>query len=430
MKRRRFVTAIAFTAFSARRIIGANERIRLALIGCGPRGQLVGKHLAKLPGVEFGALCDVYEAQIPSAREWAGEQAKVIQDFRGVLEMKDIDAVVIATPDHWHAIPAVLACQAGKDVYVEKPLGHSIVEGRKIVNAVRKHKRVCQVGTQHRAAAHYAEAGELIRSGALGPIRFVRIWNYTNMHPNGVGRAEDSAPPEGADWDFFLGPAPARPFNKNRFVKTYRWFWDYAGGLATDFGTHRFDSMHQLMGVDAPVSVQATGRRFELNDGCETPDFLQATFEYPNFVMSYEASMLSSIGIGRTTRDHPNYGARGDFDRPHGEAFYGTKGTLISTRIGYEVIPEPGSDVERKLVAGGDRTDLLAKDFIDCMRSRKKPAADVETGHRSSIVPHLANISLRVGRKINWDAKSEKILGDREASGLLWREPRKKWDVI
>jgi predicted dehydrogenase len=285
-----------------------------------------------------------------------------------------------------------------------------------------------------------------VRRGDLGKIRFVRIWNYVNMHPKGIGRAADSEAPAGSDWELFLGPDPERPFNLNRFVRTYRWFWDYAGGLVTDFGTHRFDSMHQVMGVDSPLTVNATGRRYDLEDGGETPDFVQITYEYPNFAMSYEASMLNSLGVGGKTKDHQSYGSRGEWDRPHGEAFYGTNGTLFSSRIGYEVFPEmtatsgPGAadrekttsgfKTERKMVSGADRTDLHVANFIDCVRTRKTPIADAETGHRSSLIAHLGNISYRVGRKIKWDAKSEQILNDPEANALLWREPRKKWNLI
>jgi predicted dehydrogenase len=265
------------------------------------------------------------------------------------------------------------------------------------------------------------------------------------MHPNGIGRVADSAPPSGADWDFFLGPAPERPFNKNRFIRTYRWFWDYGGGLIADFGVHRFDSLHQVMGADMPLTVNATGGRYELNDGCETPDFIQVTYEYPGFVMSYEASMLNSLGIGGKTPNHPTYGNRGQWDRPHGEGFYGSNGSLFSSRIGYEIFPEPaatsgpgasGRDTsgppktKRIMTEGGDRTDLHVANFIDCVRTRKKPVADAETGHRSSLIAHLGNISYRVGRKLKWNAKTEQIENDREANKMLWREPRKKWDLI
>src|SRR5687767_7530434 len=293
-------------------------------------------------------------------------------------------------------------------------MAFSVKEGRKVYDAVHNHKRILQVGTQQRSAPHYAEVAEIVRSGALGRIRFVRIWNYVNMAPRGIGKVEDSEPPAGADWDFFLGPAPDRKFNKNRFIKTYRWFWDYGGGLISDFGTHRFDSMHQIMGVDAPVSVTATGGRYDLEDGCETPDFVQATYEYPGFVMSYEASMLNSLGMPGRTPGHNSYGARGEWDRPHGEAFYGSNGTLVSSRIGYEIYPEmeapsgPGAQgatpgaaarykMERRSVASADRTDLHVKDFVECVRSRKKPVADVEAGHRSTIIAHLGNIAYRTG---------------------------------
>jgi predicted dehydrogenase len=234
--------------------------------------------------------------------------------------MKEVDAVLIATPDHWHSIPAVLACAAGKDVYVEKPLAHTIGEGRKIVDAARKYNRVVQVGTQHRSAPHYAEAAKIVQSGQLGPVHFVRIWNYLNMTPEGIGRAEDTEAPADVDWDMYLGPAPKVPFNKNRFISTYRWFWDYGGGLVTDFGTHRFDSLHQVMGVDAPVKISASGGRYFLKDGAETPDVVQVTYEYPNFILSYEASMLNGQGMGTRTEGKKYY-RRGKTDQPHGEAF-------------------------------------------------------------------------------------------------------------
>lgn len=454
MKRRAFFKNVATSAaalstmsvFSANRVRGANDRVNVALIGCGGRGKAVAKLMRDVPNVDFIAVCDAYDPRMDEAREWAGSHCKGFRDFRRILEMKEVDAVLIATPDHWHAIPAVLACQAGKDVYLEKPVGHNIREGRLVVNATRKHKRVVQIGIQHRSAPHYREAQEIVRSGALGPIHFVRIWNYVNMHPQGIGKVADSEPPAGADWDLFLGPAPKVPFNKNRFVNTYRWFWDYGGGLVTDFGVHRFDSMHQVLGVDALVTVSASGGRFAINDGCETPDVVQVTYEYPSFVMSYEATLLNSLGTGLRTLGKKYYQAKGDWDRPHGEAFYGTGGTLLSDRLGFEVIPEPktasgpgavgrnqpieGYRVQRRESSGPDRTDLHVQNFIDCVRSRKDPVATVESGHRASIVAHLGNIAYRTGRKIRWDSEKEQIINDAEAAKLIWREPRKEWDII
>src|SRR5438034_2754368 len=347
MQRRQFIkrvietTAIGSTsAFSAGKIVGANDRVNVGLIGCGGRGRLVAKLMREVPNVEIAAVCDVFDPQAAAAQERAGPGCRSYRDFRNLIEQKGVDAVVIATPDHWHAIPAVLACQAGKDVYVEKPLAHTIKEGRAMVAAARRYNRMVQAGTQHRSAAHFREVARIIQSGELGPVHFVRVWNYLNMSPDGIGRAPDSAPPAGLDWDFYLGPAPAVPFNKNRYAVTYRWFWDYAGGMTTDYGTHRFDTVHQVMGVDAPLAVAGWGRRYELQDGADTPDTLQITYEYPSFILNYEASMLNGHGLGGRAPGMNYYLTRGPDDRPHGMAFYGTQGTLFADRIGFEIYPE------------------------------------------------------------------------------------------
>ncbi len=453
MKRRDFLTraaqtaaVVSTTALGADRVLGANGRVNLGLIGCGGRGMLVARLMRELPNVRFTAVCDVYDVHSARAREWAGSGCQAFRDFRKLLDRKEVDAVLIATPDHWHAIPTMLACKAGKDVYVEKPLGHTIKEGRAMVEAARRHKRIVQAGIQHRSAPHYREAAQIVQSGQLGPVHFVRIWNYINMFPNGIGRAPDSEPPPGVDWDFYLGPAPKVPFNKNRFVGTYRWFWDYGGGMVTDYGTHRFDSMHQVMGVDVPLSVSASGSRYELKDGGETPDVIQVTYEYPGFILSYEACDLNAHGAGGRTPGKSYYQARGKEDRPHGEAFYGTNGTLFSDRLGFEVSPELkpaqhqagtakdaaplGFRMARMEGSGPDATNLHVNDFIECVRSRKEPVGDVEIGHRATLVAHLGNIAYRTGRKIRWDAAKEEIIGDPQASGLLGRKARKPWDVI
>ena len=454
MKRRQFIKRVVGTAaiasskaFPAAKILGANDRVNVALIGCGGRGRLLARLMREVPNVEIAAVCDVYDAQAAAAKAWAGPRCRAYRDFRQLLEQKDVDAVLVATPDHWHAIPAVLACQAGKDVYVEKPLAHTIKEGRSILEAARRSNRVAQAGTQHRSAPHFREAARIVQSGQLGPVHFVRVWNYLNMYPDGIGQVSDSEPPEGLDWELYLGPAPYVTFNKNRFLVTYRWFWDYAGGMATDYGTHRFDSVHQVMGVDAPLSVTASGGRYGLKDGAETPDTLQITYEYPGFVLSYEASMLNGHGCGGRTPGKKYYLTRGPDDRPHGMAFYGTNGTLFADRVGFEVYPEPqaesgpgalsapagaseGYRMQRKEASGEDATDLHVRNFIECVRSRQKPVADVEIGHRAAIVAHLGNIAYRVGRKIRWDAVKEEIVGDAQASELLARQARKPWDLI
>jgi predicted dehydrogenase len=429
------------SAFSSKRILGANERVHMGLIGCGGRGMMVAKRMQENPNVNFVAVCDVYEPHAGAAKEWAGAGCRSYRDFRDLLQQRDVDAVLIATPDHWHAIPTVLACQEGKDVYVEKPLAHNIREGRAMVEAARKHGRIVQTGTQQRSAEHYREVAHVIQSGELGPVHFVRMWNYMNLFPDGIGRAADSEPPAGLDWDFYLGPAPYVPFNRNRFLNRFRWFWDYAGGLMTDWGTHRLDSLHQVMGANAPIRVTAAGGRYELKDGAETPDVLQVTYHYPSFVLSYECCMLNGQGTGGRTPGKKYYRARGKDDRPHGEAFYGTNGTLLSDRVGFEIFPElepssargrspSRSRMQRKERSAEDATTVHAKNFIDCVRSRNRPVADVEIGHRSTIAAHLGNIAYRTGRPIQWDAAHEEIIADARASAFLGRKARKPWDLI
>jgi predicted dehydrogenase len=454
MKRREFMTGVLGTTAAvsaavpaASHVLGSNDRVNVGWIGCGGRGQYDASLLEQIPNVEIIAVCDVYEPHARAAQRQVGSRCQAYHDFRNLLERKDVDAVLIATPDHWHATTTVLACEAGKDVYVEKPLAHTIDEGRKMVAAARRYKRVVQLGTQHRSAPHFREAARIVQAGDIGPVHFVRVWNYINMSPDGVGYAENSPAPAGLDWDFYLGPAPSVPFNRNRFLVSYRWFWDYAGGMATDYGTHRFDSVHEVMGEDTPCAVTACGGRYVLKDGGDTPDTLQITYEYPNFVLSYEASMVNGHGCGGRTPGMKYYLTRCQDDRPHGMAFYGTKGTLYADRVGFELYPEPkgefgpgaihavegdseGFRTSRKQARGRDTTDLHIKDFLECVRSRQKPVADVETGHHSTIVPHLGNIALRTGHKIRWEAQNEEIIDDPKASELLSRPARKPWDLI
>jgi predicted dehydrogenase len=459
MKRREFIrrasetgaalaaSILSTSALSADRVAGTGERVRLGLIGCGGRGRFLSRHLRAIPGVEFLAACDVYEKNRLAARELFGPRCTAYKDFRDLLAQKEIDAVVIATPDHWHAIPTVLACQAGKDVYVEKPLAHNIREGQAMVNAARLHNRIVQAGMQQRSTEHFQKMQRIVQGGDLGKVHFVRVWNYRNMFPRGIGRRPDSAIPSGLDWDFYLGPAPEVPFSWNRFLVNYRWFWDYSGGVITDFGTHRFDSVHQVMGEESPVTAAASGRRFALDDDGEMPDVLQATYEYPGFVLSYEACLLSGHGVGGRTPGRQYYRAIGADDRPNGMAFYGTNGALFADRLGFEIYPELKPEeapevmdargdqssrfrMQRKEGTSPDSTALHLRNFIECVRTRRKPVADIEIGHRSSIVAHLGNIAYKTGRKLRWDGAKEEIAGDSEASKLMGRQARKPWDLI
>jgi predicted dehydrogenase len=425
MDRRAFVTT---SALSFARVMGANDRVRVGLIGCGGRGRYVARFMREVPGVEFVATADVHLPSAEAAREWAGPDAKAFQDFRKLLELRDVDAVMVSTPDHWHATATILACQAGKDVYAEKPLAHNVREGRAMVNAARRYNRIVQTGTQHRSAAHYAEVASIVQSGKLGKVHFVRVWNYSNMLPNGIGREPDSAPPAGLDWDMYCGPAPLRPFNRKRFKSSFRWFKDYAGGTVTDFGTHRFDTVHQIMGAEIPRRVSASGGRFELNDAGEMPDVMQVTYEYPTFVLNYEASNISAHGLGGRTPGMRYYNAIGEMDRPHGEAFYGTNGALFSDRIGFEIYPD-NSSIERRQWQSKDAVPEHTAKFIESVRSRKQSNADVEVGHRATLIGHLGNIALATGTKLEWDGVKEEFTNSAEANRMLSREPRAAWKL-
>ena len=432
MNRRTFLGATAAVGATTRSVLGANDRVVVGLIGCGGRGRYVANFMRQAPNVEFAATADVYLTNAERARQWAGPSAVAYQDFRKLLERKDLDAVMVSTPDHWHAAATILACQAGKDVYVEKPVCHNIREGRKMVEAARRYNRIVQAGMQHRSAPHYQEVQRIVQSGALGRVHFVRVWNYVNMSPQGIGRVPDSPVPDGLNWDFYLGTAPQVPFNSKRFLASFRWFRDYAGGYITDYGTHRFDTVHQVMDATAPETISATGGRFRIHDAGDIPDVLQVTYQYPNFILSYEACLLSGIGTGPRIPGMKYYNARAEDDRPHGEAYYGTNGTLFADRIGYEVYADPkpeGKPPEKSHMNTTDATALHAAAFVDAVRTRRRPASDIEVGFRSTTVPLLGNIAYDTGRKLHWDAAKEEFTGDAEANKHLARvSPRKQWD--
>ncbi|MBC7928732.1 MAG: Gfo/Idh/MocA family oxidoreductase [Bryobacteraceae bacterium] len=422
---RRTFAITAASAAGAIRVSGANDRIRIGLIGCGGRGRYVAECIRDAGGVDYTATCDVYQKSADAAKEWAGGDAQSATDFRRVLERKDIDAVHIATPDHWHSALTILGCQAGKDIYVEKPVCHNVAEGRAMVTAARQYKRIVFTGTQQRSAPHFAEVAKIIQGGQIGPVHLVRVWNFNNMLPDGIGVAPDSNPPPGLDWDMYCGPAPKRPFNVKRFQSTFRWFRDYAGGTITDYGTHRFDTVHQIMGVDQPKTISASGGRYALKDAGEMPDVLQVTYEYPGFVLSYEACNISAHGLGGRTPGMRYYNAKGSEDRPNGMAFYGTYGALFTDRIGYEIYPD-GDKIQRVHVQARDATPIHGKRFVEALRARSPLNADIENGHRATAIGLLGNIAYLTGEKLIWNAVTEKTTSA-AANKLLRREPRKPY---
>ena len=416
-------TGVALSAgHFASSVLGANERVIVGVIGCGGQGRSNMRDFLRQPEVEIAAVCDVYDTNLNEAREMTDGKATIYKDFRKLLEHKDLDAVIIATPDHWHALPMIYACDAGKDVYIEKPVSHTIVEGRKMVEAARRGKRVVQVGTQQRSGPHFQQAVELVRSGKLGKVSFARTWNSSNQFPQGIGDPPDTDPLPGLDWDMWLGPAPYVKYNRNRCLSNFRWFWDYAGGMLTDWGTHLIDIVHWAMGVDAPTSVYAAGSKYYIQDNRETPDSLEVTYEYPGFLLNYSNRILNNHGID---------------GRSYGIEFQGTAGTLFVDRGGFEFTPEarrvgdemapPGEKAFRG--EGSPQHFPHVRNFIDCVKSRQTPVSDIEIGHRSTSASLLGNIALKVKQKIEWDGKKEQIVGNAEASKLLSRDYRKPWKL-
>ena len=414
---------------AAAKTIGANDRIVVGVIGAGRMGQTNLYDFMKQPDVQVAAICDVFTPNLDKMAEKA-EKADRQQDYRRVLDRKDIDAVVVATPDHWHSPAMIMACQAGKDVYVEKPISVTVEEGRRMVAAARRYNRVVQVGTQQRSGLHFQKAVEIVRSGKLGKISFVRTWNFGNQYPGGIGSPPDSDPPQGLDWNMWLGPAPRVKFNANRFGvspdrwSSFRWFWDYAGGMMTDWGVHLIDIVQWAMNVEYPVRVSATGGKLVLQDNRETPDTLFVTFQYPGFICTYENRECNGSSIN---------------GQGYGIMFHGTEGTLYVNREFYEIMPEKKAGPDKKPV---DRMEAIkdkssnnehrdhVRNFLDCVKSRQRPISDIEIGHRSTSTCLLGNVSYRSGQSISWDGKTEQITNSKEASRYLARNSRKGWWAV
>lgn len=394
-----------------------SEKIVLGFIGVGGMGTGLLNIFKEFSDVEVATLCDVYEPHLLRARSAVGDKAEVVGDFRRVLDRKDVDAVVIATPDHWHAIPTILACQAGKDVYCEKPLSYRIAEGRAMVNAATKHGRVTQMGNLIHAGENYRRVVEIVQSGVLGQISKTRVWIAANRE--GLGSPADAMPPEGVDYDMWLGPAPKRPFNPNRFTFNWRYFWDYAGGILCDFCCHIVDLVHWAMDVDAPESVVATGGRYALKDNAETPDSLEAIYHYKTkdgkpFDMIWSQTDASSHGFE---------------GRGLGIMFQGTDATLVADYNRFEIFPEKGRQIELpgKTIP---RSPGHHREWLEAIKSRGKASCHFEYGHRLTTIGHLGNIALWTGERLKWDAEAERVINHPDANQHLTRaEYRAPWTL-
>lgn len=402
------VSAVGLTALTA---AGAaqqpNERVNLAVMGVRSRGRDLIRGFSAFDDVNITHICEIDDAMVGPAQKAVNQRQKqaprVERDIRRVLEDKTIQAVAIAAPDHWHALATIWACEAGKHVYVEKPVSHNVVEGRRMIEAGARHTRIIQVGTQRRSAPHFLAAAELIRGGKLGRVPFARACIAGNR-PS-IGTVKDTAVPKGVDYDLWLGPAPQRPFNQNRFHYKWHWNWDYGTGEIGNNGIHGLDLVRMLLNLDAPTRISAGGGKLFYEDDQQTPDTHVAVFDFPSTTVVWEHRIWSRTG----------------FD---GQGFsvvlYGERGTMICDGRGFRVID--GIEAAEKH-ADFERPHL--RNFIDCVKQPRRPNADIEEGHKSTRLCHLGNIALRLGRTLRFDAKTETCTGDKEANQMLRRTYRK-----
>jgi predicted dehydrogenase len=425
------------TSIFTGKVKGANDKIRIGFIGVGRMGRANLSVALDQPEMEVVALCDVYQPCLDVAMKQAGGRPKATKDFSQILNDKSIDAVCIATPDNWHAYLTVEACKAGKDVYVEKPISVTVDEGQKMVQAARKYNRVVQAGTMQRSAEHFQSAINIIKSGQLGKITMAHTWNAGPTKQEGIGRPPDSEPAAGLDWDMWLGPAPKRPYNANRFgydiehpaeprwFSNFRWFWDYAGGMMTDWGVHLLDIVQAGMNEEQPRFISASGGKWYLADNRETPDTLKVTYEYPSgWIATYE---------------NRNNNAQSMFNKSYGILMYGTDGTMFIDRSEYFILPEmkrepgeagPGTPLMQrssmKAVSSGNQNHW--KNFISCIKSREKPISDIEICYKSTATCLLGNVALRSGERLEFDSEKQ-TLQESHQRRWLTREYRAPWKL-
>jgi predicted dehydrogenase len=406
------------------------DRIRIGFIGVGNRGDQVLSAFLEHADAQIVAIADLYQPYLDFAAKKIGGEVAQYKDYRKLLDRKDIDAVVVATPDHWHALHAIHAMQAGKDVYVEKPLSLTIAEGRAMVNAARHAKCVTQVGLHRRSSNICRQMVEFLRGGGIGKITAARAFHIQNEWPHGIGRPQDSEPPKDLDWDAWVGPAPMRPYNKNRTLYRFRWFYDYSGGQVTNTGAHYLDMIQWALNEKAPRSVAAMGGKFADFDNREIPDTLEAMW-------TYDSGTLVTFSQFNSTASAASV-------KPCELEFRGTKGTLYFKGDAYEVVPETVAAreypilspinragavgwqkgapmIEGKTVKGTkvNPTTLHARNFLDCIRSREACHCDIETGHRSTSATLLANIALKTRAMLDWDAAAERCTNHDAANELL-----------
>jgi len=409
-------------AQEAKKVVSANDKIRLGCIGLGGRGMGVMAGFMNHPDCEIGAICDVYDAHLQAGLEKAGPQAKGYKDFRKLLEQKDLDGVVVTTPPHWHPLISIYACQAGKDVYCEKPISRYPIEAVAMAKAARDNKRVTQVGTQIHSLDNFRRCVEIVRSGALGKIQTVRVVCNMNDYPGGCGKVRSSKPYVGLDWDMWCGPASLVPFNKARFT-LHRYFKEYAGSWLNELGPHIADLAFWAMDPGQPKSASAIGGRLVADDSGDIPDTVDVLWEFPGFNMSWVNTCGNSFDFG--LGDGP---AQGNLGRNLGVIFQGANGTLMGNYGWHRIVsegermkdfvpPEPSIPSS----PGHDR------EFLDAIKTREQPPCNFDYHLPIAVSLNLGHVALNSGRKVYWDAKKGQVVGDKEAQAAATPNYRKPW---
>ncbi|HOW72074.1 MAG TPA: Gfo/Idh/MocA family oxidoreductase [Phycisphaerae bacterium] len=448
----------------SRRTVSPNEKFNITLVGCGGMGRYKLGNFMDSKQCNVVALCDVDDKQLAGAAEDAAkklnQKPELIKDYRQVVTRKDIDLVIVATPDHWHAAPMMLAVASGKDVYCEKPCCHNIHEGRLMVNAAKKYGAVVQVGTHQREIPHIQEAREFIRAGKLGTISMTNTYTYGNEVFANMGNDPDGPVPPGVNYDMWLGAARVLPFNKRRFHNTWRWYFDYGCGMVGDWNVHLQDIIMWTMGAVSPISVSCVGGHFIIEDDRTTPDMMQAVYEFP----APQDAPTSKQGFIQTYTMRKVSGKPWDVGG-YGMDFHGTNGMIHLTRNDYVTDPDKWDwkfwdgvkkqgrigpnqsewrtgnmtkEQKNRNFPGADQAahQKHVEDFLACVRDRKPPLANLESHYYSVAACHLANVSLRVGRRVYWDGTRELCftdrelrIPDREANKYLAREYRKGFEL-
>lgn len=434
LSRRSFLSAAACAAAasamktprtSAAPALGANEKLRVGFIGVGPQATWHVETIKEFPDVQVTAICEAWQSRLDKAIATVKDKhsPKPYRNYRELLADKNVDAVVIGTPPHWHTLMAVEACEAGKHVYLEKPMTLTLDESKAVVAAVRKHNIICQVGTQMHRCDAYRQAVDIVRSGRLGKITHVRTMMVMNQGRKGVGKADNTAPPQGLDWELWCGPGPMSEFNplKVKNAYTHSAFMAYSGGWTPGMAPHILDLPYQALELDSPLITSSTGGRFLLEDPGDCPDTIETQWQYPGVTMTWAMSLVNSYGFEFQTKN--------EIRRRNAIYFHGENGTLLVADYGQlRVIPEgdrmPPAPTTQETVPPSPGHQ---REWVDCIRSGKLPSCNPNYHHKLNVACALSNLSLQIGRSIKFDPKADAIVGDAEATKLSRPEYRGPW---